>query len=224
MFFFKREEVVKYARIAILFSDFYYLRENLEGLPKKFQRFLLSFFEEGTEMKIESFCVSRDLWITVYLLPSVKYGLDIWSLVKHSSQKQEDSIEEIMRFSRIYFDKFPSSPLIKLTEVKPHIFITGQVPTSECLVERIDKQRWAGVYPVIIRFSRFFPKASTYTKKSPLEVGYNLDMPKRIDLLTALLFNEDFLRAIYSYDSVGIEESVRNFNECYDTCLKVLRL
>lgn len=134
--------------------------------------------------------------------------------------KEYRSMEEdrLVIYNKDYWENWRKNGevLSVLGRQTPLLIIAGQTHIQEETVNSIKDLGF-----IVARYSRFYGGNSPYTKKSPENAGYSIDIPIKQGLLRKLLESEDIYEAINSRNQDRIEESIKEFNNKYYSLNKI---
>ncbi len=88
------------------------------------------------------------------------------------------------------------------------LLVVGNNPESEDLV-----REFKGTGLLVARYSTFYGAPSGYTGRTPEEIGYSFDVPKRVATAAAFLTDEPTLEGILHRDENEIRDAVGELNE-----------
>ena len=197
---------MKTVNVALLIGDIYELKDMPE--PFHLMAKVIRYDDDAMNTQVEM-RVSDDLTVIITAVSLAPFSDQI---IRLSQSDARDAGAAHRRAVQIVVNERVDSPLNIIRVLQPDIFVTGQTILFEEVARNIAWRKGGLFSPLMIRFSSFYGGQSAHSGVSADEVGYDLDIPKKLIYLKGLLSFEPFLKAVLAKDEIALREALSTLN------------
>ena len=194
-------------KVALLIGDIY----DQDEIPEPFKPMakVISYDEDANNTRV-TMNVSDETVVQMTAVSIAPFNQQISRLSQGADTG--NAMAAHRRAIQIVVNERVDSPLNAIRKLEPDIFVIGQTVLFEEVARNIAWRKQGLWNPLMIRFSSFYGGSNAYTGISADEVGYDLDIPKKLIYLKGLLSFEPFLKAVLAKDESALREALSTLN------------